>query len=326
MKYAIGIDLGGTNIKGGILSEDGKLLEYQFVESKVEKGAEEVLNRIITLLQRLYDLAKEKSINVIGIGVASPGVIDPVFGGVVGGAYNIPGWYGTPFMKVISEKFNIDVFAHNDVTATVLAEYKYGAGVGKKNIILAAFGTGIGGGIIINGKLYSGATGYAGEIGHMIIHAGGYRCTCGAKGCWEEYASVRGIVRTAKNIMKAHNVNTLGNIRFNGERKITPPDIFSSAEKGDPIALKIVDAVCKDTAIGVGSLINIFNPDLFIIGGGISKAGKIYLDGIKSKVADFTLPDARKAAEIVLAKIGYEAGLVGAGALVFEGINRYAKS
>jgi len=323
MRYAIGIDLGGTNTKGGIVSEDGKLLEYQFLSSNVEDGSQAVLNVIITLLKNLYNFLNEKSINIDGIGIVTPGVVDPKFGGVVGGAYNIPGWIGTPFMGIIKEKFNVEVFSHNDVTGTALAEFKYGAGKGKKNIILTAFGTGIGGGIIINGKLYSGSTGYAGEIGHMIIHAGGYQCTCGAKGCWEEYASIRGIVRTAKLKMKACKVDSLGSIKFDKNKKITPPDIFSAAKIGDSVAVKIVNAICRDTAIGVGNLINIFNPDLFIIGGGISKAGNIYLNGIKSKIADYTLTDSRAAVDIVLTEIGYEAGIVGAAALVFEGINRY---
>jgi len=325
MRYALGIDLGGTNIKGGLVTENGELLEYRTVASNAKKGADEVLNRIITIIQDLYDYIKKQSINIDGIGIVTPGAVDPQFGGVVGEAYNIPGWQGTPFMKIINNKFNVDVFAHNDVTGTVLAEYKYGAGKGKKNIILAAFGTGIGGGIIIDGKLYSGTTGFAGEIGHMVIHAGGYKCACGIKGCWEEYASIRGIIRTARTIMKAHNVNSLGGINFGNKIEITPPGIFTAAEKKDPVALKIVEAICRDTAIGIGSLINIFNPDMFIIGGGISKAGKIYIDGIKSNIDYYTLPNARKAVEIVPAEIGYEAGLVGAAALVFEEVNKYSK-
>ncbi|RKX92733.1 MAG: hypothetical protein DRP84_09560 [Spirochaetes bacterium] len=326
MRNAIGIDLGGTNIKGGIVSEVGKLLEYRTIPSNAARGAKEVLRRVLSLLETLFNYSKKYSIDISGVGVVTPGVVDPDYGGVVGGAYNIPGWCGTPFMKVISEEYDVDVFAHNDVTGTVLAEYKYGAGRGKRNIILAAFGTGIGGGIIIDGKLYSGASGYAGEIGHMVIHAGGYKCTCGIKGCWEEYASIRGILRTAKMIMRAHNADSLGGVKFNEKHGLTPPDIFTGAEKNDPIALEIVDAICRDTAIGVGSLINIFNPDMFIIGGGISKAGKIYLNGIKSKIANYTLPDARKSVDIVATEIGYEAGLVGAAVLVFEGINGYFKN
>ena len=326
LRYAIGIDVGGTNIKGGLVREDGKLIDYDFLPTESKRGAERVLENIILLLERIFNRVKTESINVHGIGVVTPGVIDTKLGGVKGGAYNIPGWIGMPFMKIIAERFKRPVFAHNDVTGTVLAEFKYGAGRGKSNIVLAAFGTGIGGGIVIDGKLYSGATGYAGEIGHVVIHKGGYRCTCGTEGCWEEYASIRGILRTARSIIKDSRGRYSDSPLIGDTKNLTPEIIFNEAREGDELAGIIVDRICEDTAIGIGSLINIFNPDIFIVGGGISRAGKIYLDGIASHVEKYTLPDSLEAVEIKLAELGYEAALIGAASLVFEGINRYSGS
>jgi len=323
--YAIGLDLGGTYLKGGIVSEDGKLIEYTKIPSKVNYGPHIVLKSLSNITNVLFKKAEDNSLKIEGIGVVSAGIMDPVYGGVLGGADNLPGWGKTPFMKYMFNEFKIPIFAHNDVTATTLGEIKYGAGVGKRNVVLASFGTGIGGGIVIDGKLFEGKTGYAGEIGHMAIFADGFRCTCGIKGCWEEYAAIRGIVRTSKTLMDKSKDNK--SIIYkkvkenNGE--ITPKIIFDAAKNKDTLGSQIVDIVGKHTAIGVGSLINIFNPEMFIIGGGIAEAGKIYLDAILKHIKDWTLKDSIEAVEIVLAKLGYKAGLIGAAALVFCDINRY---
>jgi glucokinase len=193
---------GGTNLKGGIVSKEGKITGYRSVPSHVTDGPELIMENLISFTDSLLQDSKRLSLPVEGIGVATPGIIDPVFGGLTGGADNLPGWRNTPFMKILYQEFSIPVFAHNDVTATVLGEVRYGAGTGRTHVVMASFGTGIGGGIVINGKLYDGATGYAGEIGHLVFAAGGHTCTCGMKGCWEEYAATRGILRIARRHMK----------------------------------------------------------------------------------------------------------------------------
>ncbi len=321
--YAVGVDIGGTNLKGGIVSDSGELIYYKYKATEVSKGADTVLVNITLLIQDLIKTAEKKGLAIDGIGIVTPGVVDANKGMVKGGAYNIPGWMGTPFMKIIYESFKTPVFAHNDVTGTVLAEYKYGAGKGKSNIILATFGTGIGGGIVVNGMLYDGATGYAGEIGHMVVRKGGIKCTCGIRGCWEEYVSVRGIIRTAISIIHESGESYKGSQLISQVDSISPEVIFNAAKSEDELAKIIVDRICDDAATGIGSLINIFNPDVFIVGGGISKAGSIFIDGIKSHIAKYTLPDSRESVEIKPAELGYEAGIIGAASLVFEGINGY---
>lgn len=318
------MDLGGTNLKGGIVSERGEFYDYVSAPSQVKKGPEVVMGIMLKMTRELIGKAKERGISITGIAVVSPGVIDSQFGGVTGGANNLPGWKGTPFMKIMHEKTGLPIFAHNDVTATLLGEVKFGAAVGKRNVIMATFGTGIGGGVVVDGKIYGGRTGYAGEFGHMVIHGGGYTCTCGAKGCWEEYASSRGIVRAAKSNIEGHAGGKgvlFGKIeKNNGE--IDPKVIFDSARERDKLAMEIIQVIGMDTAIGVGSLINIFNPEMFVVGGGIASAGVTYLDAIEKNLPDWTLRDSLDGTEVVLSKLGYRAGIFGAAALVFEDINR----
>jgi glucokinase len=321
---AIGLDLGGTNLKGGIVSEEGEVYQFTITPSGVPEGPEKILENLVTLSRIFLKKAGEMGISMSGIGVATPGIIDPTFGGITGGADNLPGWRGTPFMKTLYQEFKLPIHAHNDVTAITLGELRYGAGKGKKNVVLAAFGTGIGGGIVIDGKLYGGHTGYGGEIGHMAIRADGYRCSCGIRGCWEEYASIRGILRTARGHISKDNLKeSTIYIKINNKiENLTPKVLFDSAREGDRLALQIVDEVGNNTAIGIGNLINIFNPELVIVGGGIALAGEIFVESIKKHIHLWTLKDSRDAAEIVLAKLGEKAGVVGASALVFENINR----
>jgi glucokinase len=323
-RYALCLDLGGTNLKGGIVSEEGRLSEHQSIPSEVDQGRDRILYNLLTMTRSLLDAAAQRSITAEGVGVSTPGIIDTEFGGLTGGAVNLPGWQNTPFMKVLFEAYRLPVFAHNDVTATALGEATYGAGIGRRHVVMASVGTGIGGGIIIDGKLYEGATGYAGEIGHLVAYADGHTCNCGARGCWEEYAALRGILRTAKRHLEAeHDRRSLMHDLVKAEGELTPRVIFNAARQGDALALGIVDEVGRDTAIGLGSLINIFDPDMIIIGGGIAEAGNIYLDSIKAHIPEWSLEDSREGVEIVLAELGSRAGIFGASALVFGNINRY---
>jgi glucokinase len=320
-RHAIGLDLGGTFLKGGIVSERGELLEMHTIPSEAHKGPDRILENLLSTARLLMERAKEKGVEPSGIGVVSPGVIDPVYGGIAGGAENLPGWEKVPFMRRMEECFGLPVSAHNDVTSHVLGEARFGAGRGKRNIVMASFGTGIGGGIIVDGALYSGAIGYAGEIGHIAIHAGGRTCACGTKGCWEEYASIRGILRIARSRI-ARSARAL---RPGEGSALTPEAIFEAARRGDGTALEIVDAVGRETAVGVGGLINVFNPEVFIIGGGVAAAGAaaggLYFDAIQKHLPSWTLKFSLRSVELVEARLGYEAGIIGASVLVFEGIN-----
>jgi glucokinase len=324
-RYAICLDLGGTNLKGGIVSESGVLTLHQSFASEAEQGREKILQNLVRLAGGLLQEAKSASIRPEGIGVSTPGIIDPIFGGLTGGAVNLPGWSNTSFMKVLYEHFHLPVYAHNDVTATALGEATYGAGVGMRHVIVASVGTGIGGGIIIDGRLYEGGTGYAGEIGHLIAVAGGRLCNCGIRGCWEEYAALRGILRTAAGFLENDTAKESIIHSMIENEPLSPRIIFDAARRGDSLALRIVDEIGNSTAVGIGSLINIFDPEMVIIGGGVAEAGSFYLNAILTHIQDWTLEDSLEGVQIVLAKLGSRAGIFGAASLVFRNINRYMK-
>jgi glucokinase len=323
-RYAVGIDLGGTFLKGGIVSESGELLEMRTTPSEVDRGPDRILENLLSTTLLLLERGKAKGVTPAGVGVVSPGVIDPAFGGIAGGAENLPGWEKIPFMRTMEERFGLPVHAHNDVTSHVLGEARFGAGKGKRDVVMASFGTGIGGGIVTGGRLYSGAIGYAGEIGHIAVHAGGHTCACGTKGCWEEYASIRGILRIAREILARSPTARSSSPLEPG--RLTPETIFEAARRGDRTALEIVDEIGNETAVGIGGLINVFNPQVFIVGGGIATAGEsaggLYLASIGKHLPRWTLKFSLRSVEIAKARLGYEAGVVGASVLVFEGINR----
>jgi glucokinase len=325
-EYAVGIDLGGTNLKGGLVSRRGGVRSFSVTPSGTREGQRGVWTALSEMTSRLLAVAADHGLIPLGIGVATPGIIDTRFGGLTGGAENLPGWKNTPFMKLLHERFGLPVHAHNDVSATVIGEFHHGAGVGKKHVILVSFGTGVGGGIIIDGRFYGGASGYAGEVGHLVTRAFGQTCACGIRGCWETSASIGGILAAARRQLETSRGKKSLIARWLKERPadLTTRIIFEAAERRDPTALSIVDEAGCSAAVGIGSLINIFNPELVIIGGGIVAEGAVFFDAVLRHLPDWTLKDSLDAATVVPSRLGYRAGIIGAATLVFEKINRYA--
>ncbi|MCH7505617.1 ROK family protein, partial [PVC group bacterium] len=197
-KCHLGIDLGGTNLKGGLVNTKGRIFAKYAYPIDANKGGKAILKQLMGFIHEISHDAALKGIQIKGIGIGTPGAVDFQKGCVGYGAGNLPGWKGVPFIKIIQKDFRIPVFAHNDATLAALAEARFGMGKDKKNIICVTLGTGIGGGVIIDGKVYHGRSAYAGEIGHMKIVPDGRACTCGARGCWEAYASATGVVNMAK--------------------------------------------------------------------------------------------------------------------------------
>ncbi len=307
MKYCIGIDIGGTTIKGAIVSENGRPSSIMVVNCKNDG------NYILSALKDLIATLKSQHPGPIaGIGVGTPGVVDPVIGGVADGCPNIPDWKGIPFIPELSNTFLLPVYAHNDVSVMSLAELYFGAAKGKKHVICVALGTGIGGGIIINGDLYDGTAHYAGEIGHMSVARKGRRCNCGSYGCWEAYASAVGMRKTAEIMLKKHVTSILE------PTHLTPKHIFACAEKGDLCAQAIVSHFITYLGIGTANLINIFNPEMLIIGGGIAKAGNALLEPLHRSIAAYGMGLAVKTVQIKPATFHEHTGIIGSAAYAMQ--------
>lgn len=295
MKKYIGIDIGGTTIKAGIVDEQGEI-KYKLVKQSsiplldiVKKAAEEIKSH-----------ARDRGIIIEGVGVSAAGQIDNKDGVVIGDCGNIPDWAGTPLKKEIEDILNLDVVVENDANCAALAEHWLGNGQGYSDLIVYTIGTGIGGGIILGGKIFSGSTGIAGEIGHIVLEKGGRRCTCGNRGCFEQYGSMTALIREVKEATGDQFKEVDGKI------------IFEEARKGNKEIARCINNFLDYNAAGIVSLLHIFNPRAIIIGGGVSRQGEAIIKPLEKKVREKAMPAFLKNVVITTAKLTNNAGIIGA--------------
>ncbi len=312
MSYYIGIDLGGTNVAAGLVEEDGTLLGKASVPCP--RGGEAVADAIAQAARLAAEAAGKSVEGAKGVGLASPGSIDPEKG-VVGHAFNL-GLDHVPLAGMVSERLGgLPTLLENDANAAALGEFIAGAGRGKNSLAAVTLGTGVGSGAVLGGKLYTGFN-YAGmEAGHTVIHRGGRECTCGRKGCWEAYSSATGLIRSTREAMEAHPESKLWQFAptleaVNGK---TP---FDAAQAGDAVAQAVVDEYVEDLACGLANLINILQPEVVCLGGGVSKQGEALLTPLRKALdrEEFTR-DAPRRCVVLEAQLGNDAGIIG-GALV----------
>jgi glucokinase len=318
-KVAIGIDLGGTNLKGIVMNERGEGRHLARIPTEAEKGGQKVLENILVLIDKLVRKEGSKE-DIIGVGIGTPGFVDGD-GTVIGGAENLPGWKGTRLYEPIRTRFGFPAAAGNDVTVAALAESRFGAGKGVANMVCLALGTGIGGGLVIDGKLYKGTHGMAGELGHICVETNGLQCNCGQKGCVEQYASATGIVETSIRLCKelddgqqtafAHEV-------LKKPRSLTSKVVYDYVKKNDPVACRVHEYTCEKLARAIGIIVNTLSPDRIILGGGVMMAGQIIVDAVSRFVPQFCWPEIWKRCDIAIAQLGENAGVLGAAGLVFE--------
>lgn len=319
MKYSIGIDLGGTDIKAGLLSSAGTLSCRIVVSTLVKEGAKAIAKRIAATIKQVISAAKrtshqDESREIIGIGLGSPGLIIAE-SGIIHFSPNFPGWRDIPLLDYVSDELkelNIPLFIDNDVNVMVLGELHLGAGIGYDNVVGLTIGTGVGGGIVIDGRVYHGSWNTAGELGHTIVRPNGRKCGCGNRGCLEAYAGARHIVeRTQQKIVDGRKTG------LNLEN-LTPKKIANAASAGDELALDIFSETGRLIGVALTSIAHILNPQIAIIGGGISAAGEnLLFQHIRQEFKERTM-DIPSEMEIVPAKLGNDAGLVGAAMLAYS--------
>lgn len=310
-KLCFGVDLGGTTVKMGLFTADGMLLEdWEIPTRKEEKGAY-ILDDIAASVNGRI---KEKAIDpkdVAGIGIGVPGPVTP--SGVVKGCVNI-GWGDTPVEAILKEKTGFEVKAGNDANVAALGELWQGGGKGFSSLVMVTLGTGVGGGIVLGGKIVTGTHGAAGEIGHMlVVYDETATCNCGRKGCLEQVASATGIVKEAKRFLGAEDAPST----LRGIPDFSAKDVFDEAKKGDALALKTVDRLGEYLGLALGHIACVIDPDVFIIGGGVSKAGDFLIGAIAKHYVEKTYPQCRET-PIRLATLGNAAGIYGAAKLVIE--------
>ena len=316
MAKRIGIDVGGTNVKIALVDDNGKIIYSNSVPTYAKMGYEYTVNNI---KQAIKDLMKETNTtpsDIEGIGFDFPGQVDCKTG-VVKLAPNIPGWVNVPIAQMIEDEFHIPTRIDNDVRCAALGELKFGAGRGCENFICITVGTGIGSGIVINGKVVRGATNAAGELGHIKLQMnGGPICGCGDTGCLEAFASGPAIVAMSQEYIKGGKSTKFREMAAVEGGEITPYMVAKAAEEGDPVAKRIFEIVGEYIGIGLTSVINLLNPERVIIGGGVAESGELLLGPIRKTIKERAMVVAGNAVEIVPAQLGNSAGVIGASMLI----------
>ena len=312
-KKRIGIDVGGTNVKVALVTDEGQIIYSDSVPTRAEMGYEYTVNNI---KQAIYDLMKEtntQATDIEGIGFGFPGQVDYKTG-VVKLLPNIPGWVNVPIAQIMEDEFHIPTRIDNDARCAALGELFAGAGKGCENIVCVTVGTGVGSGIIINGKVVRGASNAAGEIGHIKLQMkDGLICGCGDTGCMEAYVSAPSIVAMAEDYIKGGKSTKY---REMANPEISAYIVAEAAKAGDKVAQRIFKIMGEYLGIGLSSVVNLLNPERIIIGGGVADAGDIFLNPVRETIKSRAMEISGNAVEIVPAQLGNRAGVIGASLLV----------
>lgn len=309
----VGVDLGGTNIAVGLVDENSILKYHKSTPTRAERGSKEVIKDIIKLINetiRDYGINKE-TVKAIGIGV--PGIAEPNSGEVIY-CVNL-GWNNVPLKQDLEKELNIPVFVDNDATVAGLAEYKIGVMRNCESGVFITLGTGVGGGIVINGKVRSGFNGVGSEIGHMIVGENFYPCNCGRNGCLETFTSSTALINYTRKLIGEGNETSIVKKTKGSLEEINGRIIFEAAKEGDYVANKAVDRLVKYLAIGITNIINIIDPEIIALGGGLSGAGDFLLAKVQEEVERVRYMKMIPIGKIVLATLRNEAGIIGAAAL-----------
>ncbi|OXT35486.1 ROK family glucokinase [Streptococcus agalactiae] len=314
-KKLLGIDLGGTTIKFGILTLEGEVREKWAIETNTLENGRHIVSDIVESLKHrlsLYGLTKD---DFLGIGMGSPGAVDRT-SKTVTGAFNL-NWADTQEVgSVIEKEVGIPFFIDNDANVAALGERWVGAGANNPDVVFVTLGTGVGGGVIADGNLIHGVAGAGGEIGHMIVDPeNGFTCTCGNKGCLETVASATGVVRVARQLAEQYEGSSAIKAAIDNGDTVTSKDIFIAAEDGDKFANSVVERVSRYLGLAAANISNILNPDSVVIGGGVSAAGEFLRSRVEKYFVTFAFPQVKKSTKIKIAELGNDAGIIGAASL-----------
>ncbi|WP_026883584.1 ROK family protein [Clostridium akagii] len=310
-KYVIGIDLGGTKINGALADLEGNVISQHIIPTNASEGEEKVLNRIFQVIEKVLTDASKTSEDIKAIGIGSPGPLDAKKGIIIS-TPNLP-FDNFELIKPIKEKFNIPTYLDNDANVAAIGEHIFGAGKGTENMVFITVSTGVGGGAIINGKIYRGNTCNALEIGHTTIEKDGPRCNCGNYGCVEALASGTAIGKRANEAVERGEETSLKNYK-----ELTSYEVFKEAKQGDKVASGILDSCLNYLGICVANIIATFDPEMVIIGGGVSHGGNIVFDKVREVVKERCLESMANACSIVPAGLGADSGVIGAVALAIS--------
>jgi glucokinase len=309
-RWAIGVDVGGTAIKCGLVCSDGRIEAFDRIPLERVDDSDRLVEAIRGAAVGLEEAARSAAIDPVGVGVCAPGSIDRAEGRIHK-APNLPGLEDLPLRDRLNGLFPDPVQLANDVNAAAVGELRFGAGRGRQHFVMVALGTGVGGALVVGGRLYSGAAGFAGEVGHITVDPRGPLCPCGNIGCLERFTGAAAIEERARELLRTTGDG--GPLRSLSE--ITPERVAEAARQGDGVALQVLEETGHWLGIAFITLINLLDPECIVVGGGIAQAGAPLFDSILRTVDDRTMSSTAREVPILPAELGPRAGTAGAGAL-----------
>ena len=315
-EYVLGIDIGGTKIAVGLVDAKGRQVAGDRTPTQPDTPPEKTINRMLDLCRALIRRAGINKESVRAIGIAFAGPMDPLEGRIKNPP-NLPGWHGLPLVSMVQENLGMPTYIENDANAAALGEARFGAGVGVENMVYMTVSTGVGGGAVLDGRLYRGETGSACELGHITLVHNGRECGCGAKGCLEAYASGTALAKRAKEVVRSGERSVLADLAGDVDN-ITAKTVVQAMQQGDELARRLWDETMEYLGAGVVSVVNIFNPRLVVLGGGLTNTGEILFIPVREAVKRLAMAPLAEVVDIVPAKLGDAVGVIGAAAVAFE--------
>jgi len=309
-RYVLAIDIGGTKLAAGVISSDGSQLSRGRVPTEVAKGPDAAVSRLITLCRDVIAQAGAPQISVIGIGCGGP--LDPR-AGVLLTPPNLPGFENLPLVARVREALGVETYLDNDANAAALGEHRFGAGRGYQHLVYFTVSTGVGGGVILDGRLYQGSSGNAAELGHLQVSYDGWPCACGGQGCVEAFASGTNIARRARQTASARLIELAGS-----RDAITTEHVLAAVRERDAAAVKVWDDTVQVLSAGVASAINAFNPQRVIIGGGVTAAGALLFEPLSRLALARAMKTLAEGVDVVPAELGDQVGVMGAAAVALN--------
>lgn len=306
----LALDIGGTKLAVAVVTDDGAVHGLRIRPTRREEGPQAVIRRLFDMG---HEAVAESGLGPVGaVGIACGGPLDAP-AGLLQSPPHLPGWDDIPIGPLASQEFGVPFALENDATAAAVAEHRYGAGRGLRSLVYLTVSTGIGGGVILEGRLHRGAAGNGGELGHITVRRGGRACSCGRAGCIEAYASGTSIAQRAREALAADPGSSLA-----GLPAVTAADVSAAAAAGDPLARRLWDETTDLLGCAVADLVNVLEPELVVLGGGVTRSGAMLLDPVRALVAREAMPPAARAATVTLAALGDVVCVVGAGAIALD--------
>ena len=309
----IGIDVGGTTAKAGVVDEAGQILYKSSCKTGIERDFEDIAADMAELCRHIVRESGHEMAEVAAVGVGIPGEQSPKTG-LVAFCNNL-GWVDVPLMQRLRDALGLPVYVDNDANVAALAESAFGASRDVKSSILITLGTGVGGGIVRDQRIHTGAHGVGGEIGHMVVVVDGEPCNCGHRGCWEKYASATAIIRMGRALMEEKPDCALARQLGGDAAQLNAKAVLDLAKAGDADCMGIFETYVKYLCVGLANLINIYDPDMIVLGGGVAYAGDFLLDAVRAALGDYVYCPALSWARVELARMGNDAGIIGAAML-----------